>query len=382
MKIKKTNDGAAMEWRGDKIKILAKEKNVSLAKLAELTGVSRQTVNGWIKGQIPKGLHLISICKIFEIPPEYLFSESENSITIPVHRTRMRAKVTPVLQTHALNLAKEYEVFFRNDTESAVLPVARVRSGNSKDAKPIARDLRIIAGVDQDKPLNCRSTFKLLEKLGIKTIFRYFPESLKTYAFFTKIHDHRVVFVNNETNVLDLIFPLIHEAVHAIRDEKPVKDVYDADEESFCDEVANHTQFPDEYVQWVWKNMEGFEPGVQIDILKKFAKKHGHALFGLDRLIKSMHPRLELKVGGANTNLKKEFPSIGEILLSDKDPRKFVDRLRELSPLFVNSMTRQIETMTDRKASELLGIENVLDAATVKEELRMSKNRTPMVALA
>jgi predicted transcriptional regulator len=33
-----------MEWQGQKIRTLAKEKNISLTKLATLTGVSRQTV--------------------------------------------------------------------------------------------------------------------------------------------------------------------------------------------------------------------------------------------------------------------------------------------------------------------------------------------------
>ena len=56
--------------------------------------------------------------------------------------------------------------------------------------------------------------FHLLDQLGITTIFRFFPERVKDYAFYTRIHDHRVVFVNNSTNVLDLIFPVLHEAVN------------------------------------------------------------------------------------------------------------------------------------------------------------------------
>jgi len=359
-----------MEWQGEKIKILAKEKKISLAKLGMLTGVSRQTVNSWINGQIPKGLHLISICKIFEISPDSLFSDTDNSISLPVHRTRQAAKVTPAIQKDALKLAKEYALFFRNDTESAILPVARVQAKNSADAKAIAQDLRRIAGAKPGEPLGYEGTLKLLEKLGIKVIFRAFPQNIKAYAFFTKIHHHRVVFVNTTTNVLDLIFPLIHEAVHAIRDEKIIKDFYDADEENFCDEVANYTQFPDEYVLWVWKNIEGLKQSIQINLLKKFAEKYGHALFGLVKRIKMIHLEFNLKVGGANTNLKKRFPTIGDILHFEEDPRKFVDVLKTLSPLLINTLMRQLDSMTNRKIAEILGMDNVLDGLAVKNEFR------------
>jgi transcriptional regulator with XRE-family HTH domain len=359
-----------MEWQGEKIRTLAKEKNISLAKLAALTGVSRQTVNSWIKGQTPKGLHLISICRNFEIAPDYLFSDTDYSIAIPLHRTRQTAKVTPALQADALKLAKEYALLFRNDPESAILPVARVRTKNSADAKAIAENLRRISGVKQDEPIGYKDTFRLLEKLGIKVIFRYFPEKIKAYAFFTKIYSHRVIFVNNTTNVLDLIFPLIHEAVHAIRDERLIDDIYDTDEEGFCDEVANHTQFPDEYVHWVWEHLKSREPAIQINTLKTFSEKHGHALFGLAKRINSIYPEFNPKLGGANTNLKKRFPAIGDIIFQEKDPREFVNRLKNLSPLFVATLMRQIDSMTNRKVAEILAIDNIIDGDAIKRELQ------------
>jgi hypothetical protein len=69
-----------------------------------------------------------------------------------------------------------------------------------------------------------------MKKLGIKVIFRYFPETIKAYAFYTQICGHRVTFVNNHTNTLDLIFPFIHEAVHAIRDEIQRHEIFDQNE--------------------------------------------------------------------------------------------------------------------------------------------------------
>ena len=67
--------GNAMEWIGSKIKDLTTENNISIVKLALTAGVSRQTVNDWINGQIPKGNHLIFLCKFFKISPDYLFPQ-------------------------------------------------------------------------------------------------------------------------------------------------------------------------------------------------------------------------------------------------------------------------------------------------------------------
>ncbi len=363
-----------MEWRGGKIKDLAKESKISLVKLSELTGVTRQTVNGWVNGQIPKGAHLISLCKIFNVSPDYFFSDDDGSIAVPAHRTRRKAKVTPALQKDAFNLAKEYANFFRNDKNSIVLPVARVRTRDSEVVKKIANDLRNRSGIKGDDPLDYEHTFRLFENLGIKIVFRYFPEKLKAYAFFTKIYGHRVVFVNYSTNVLDLIFPLIHEAVHAIRDEKHVADVFDADEENFCDDVANHAQFPDEYVEWVYETIDGLGKGIQVNKLKGFAEKHGHSLFGLVKRIKSSYPDFNLKIGGADTNLKKKFPTVGDVLFRDGDPRIFVKMIKKLSPLFIDNLINQIDTITDRKLGEILGIESVLDVRMVRDEFKKMRN--------
>ena len=137
--------------------------------------------------------------------------------------------------------------------------------------------------------------------------------------FYTKIFGHRIVFVNNSTNVLDLIFPLIHEAVHAILDERYVPDVFDADEETFCDNVANLTQFPVEYVDWVHDIISGLSKAIQVNKLKGFAEKHGHSLYGLVKSIESLYPDFKLKIGGADTNLKKKFKTIGEVLYGNDD---------------------------------------------------------------
>jgi len=359
-----------MEWLGEKIKDLTKENNISIVKLAEKVGVSRQTVNDWIGGQVPKGNHLIKLCKTFNINPDFLFSKGfDESISVPVHRTRRTAKVTAKMQQDALDLAKEYDLLFRNDADSGILPVMRGQNRSEKTAKKVAKELRARAEIREDSPPAYEHVFTLMENLGIKIIFRNFPEKIKAYAFYTKIHGHRVVFVNTTTNVLDLIFPLLHEAIHAVRDECRVNDGFDEDEELFCDMVANYIQFPDEYVSIVYDFIKDLKTGIQVNKLKTFGKQYRHALFGIVKRIQYIDPDFNLKIGGADTNLKKEFYTIGEILFKNNEPREYVETVARFSSLFINTILYQIDGLTNRKLGEILGIESLMDAKAVKDEL-------------
>jgi hypothetical protein len=303
-----------------------------------------------------------------------LFSQGLNgSISVPVHRTRKRAKVTLNMQKDALDMAMEYDLLFRNAPEPGILPVMRGRSRSEETAKKVAKDLRVKACVSNDLPPDYIDTFTLMENLGIKIIFRNFPTKIKAYAFYTKIHDHRIVFVNNTTNVLDLIFPLLHEAVHAIRDEVSISDGFDEAEEIFCDLIANHVQFPDEYIKMVYDVIKDLDIPFQINKLKTFGAKYSHALFGIVKRIQSINPGFDLKIGGADTNLKKSFPTIGDILFGQNEPRDYVNTVKDLSPLFTNIILDQIDGLTNRKLGEVLGIENIMDAKIVKNEFTRLK---------
>lgn len=370
--------GGAMEWIGEKIRELIKENNTSIVNVAKKIGVSRQTVNDWIGGQAPKGTHLVALCKMFNTNPDYFFSKGfEGSISVPVHRTRKTAKVTSKMQKDALDLAKEYDLLFRNDSDTGILPVMRGQNRSEKTAIHAAKELRARADLNEDAPPGYKHVFKLMKNLGIKIIFRTFPKEIKAYAFYTKIHGHRVVFVNNETNVLDLIFPLLHEAVHAVRDEYRVNDGFDDEEELFCDMVANYVQFPDEYVGMVYNVIKDLDIPVQVNKLKTFGRQFSHALYGIVKRIKYMDPGFNLNIGGADTNLRKEFPTIGHILFSDKDPRNYANALDQLSPLFINIILTQIDGLTHRKIGEILGLENLIDTMEVKNELMRLKKGDP-----
>lgn len=360
-----------MPWSGANLKALAKEKGITLKKLSELLEVSRQTVTAWTKGKVPKGDHLIELSRILEINPGYFFYEDETlkTISVPMHRKRGVAKVTEKTEQDSYQLAKQYEKLFMEAPDPGLVQVLRVKRRDDRNARALALKLRGLSGIESHMPMEYKHTFRLMSLLNIVTIFRNFPSSVKGYAFYCRIDKHRVVFINNNTNILDLIFPLLHETIHAIRDEE--RDVIDDPvEEDFCDLVAGYIQFPSEYVQMVANTIINRRIGTQINLLKEFAENNGHSLFGIVQELKKINPTLDLNVGGADTNLKKSFPTIGNILFDVEDVREYIDWLKTLSPLFVEILKDQTENATPRKVAEWLGLESTLDGKQVVAELK------------
>ena len=133
--------------------------------------------------------------------------------------------------------------------------------------------------------------------------------------------------------------------------------------------MANYVQFPDEYVKMVYDVIKDLDTAIQINKLKTFGANYSHALFGIVKRIQSIDPGFNPNIGGADTNLKKGFSKIGEIIFKQNEPREFVNAIKELSPLFTQVILEQIDTLTTRKLGELLGVENIMDSKTVKDEL-------------
>ncbi|MCJ7681574.1 MAG: helix-turn-helix domain-containing protein [Candidatus Aminicenantes bacterium] len=359
-----------MEWNGKLLKSLANNRKISLQVIADHIGVSRQTVNDWIRGQIPKGNHLLMLCSLLDVDPDDFFRPNvEKHITLPLHRVRGAAKVTDTVEDQAMTLAKDYLNLFRNHKNTNVLPVIRSADSEPSDARTIAELLRAGPGIKSDFPLDMDSTFRLADYLGIYLIFKTFPPGIKSYAFYTNIEKHRVIFINKSTNVLDLIFPLLHEYIHAVRDDVVVGEYYEKEEERFCDLVANYVQFPEAYVELVYTAVQNLEPGSQVNMLKSFAARYRHSLVGIVEAIKLLDPAFDLDVYAANTNLKKEFSAVGDMFLNENDPAVYVNSLYHLNPGFLIVVKEQLDNLSDRRLAELLELPHVLDAKEVRQKI-------------
>jgi hypothetical protein len=93
------------------------------------------------------------------------------------------------------------------------------------------------------------------------------------------------------------------------------------------------------------------------------------------RVDQEQEPRLQEvgvtppRLGGANTNLKREFKSLEDRFFNESDPWKFVLTMQKLSPLFVAAVINQIKDLSSRKLGELFGIADYMDADSIGKEL-------------
>jgi len=364
--------GGRMSWNGSIIKERAGEMSKTLIDLSHAIGVSRQTVDSWIKGQIPRGQHLIKLCKELGISPDSFFiSEREALVSVPQHRTIRKRPVTPEMQAATKGMAEQYLNLFRAASDSSIVRVIRASRRDEENAKKIAAQLRSLSRISNDHPMDFEHAFVMLNELGIYTVFRPFPEEIrkKIYAFYSKICGQRVVFVNTDTNIIDLTFQLLHEAIHAIRDEDPEK-FDEKEEEDFCDLVANCIQFPDGYVEAVAQAVKGCPEGIAVNKLKDFAKKYKHSLFGISKRLEESGVPFNVPVAGAVANLKKTTYTVSEILFNDGDARRYIEQLRKLSPGFTELVANQAPDASLRKLGEWLGLDSSIDAKSVVGELQ------------
>lgn len=359
-----------MAWNGAKIKARLKELGITQQSIAKKMEISRVALNNWINGQIPKGIHLIKLCKELNVGADFFFEDYNiYEVSVPRHRTIRNINVTDDMHKGAVKLAMQFEKLFRNAPEPGMVPVLRVSNINNIEPSTLAENLRELSEIQENLPMSYKNTFLLLNKLGIVSIFKDFPPLLKTYAFYCRIHNHRIVFVNYLINVLDLIFPLLHESVHAIFDDNKIStnEIYDDEMEKFCDNVANYTQFPDGYVFTVMNELKGKSQAFQIKTLKYFSEKNHHSLYGLVKRLEQFGQSLPSRaIGGADTNLKRIFPTIGEVLFNSKDPFNFIQSLQELSPRIFNIIKEKMDYCTVRKFGEWLGLDNKMDSIEVK----------------
>ena len=120
----------------------------------------------------------------------------------------------------------------------------------------------------------------------------------------------------------------------------------------------------------VANTISGRRSNVQINLLKEFGRENHHSMFGIVEEIKKINPSFSLKIGGADTNLKKEFPAIGDVLFHSNDSRDYIELLGALSPLYIEILSRQINNATTRKMAEWLDLDNSLDGKQIVGELK------------
>jgi transcriptional regulator with XRE-family HTH domain/Zn-dependent peptidase ImmA (M78 family) len=355
-------EGKKMSWQGHYIKTLAKEKKLTLQSVADQVGVSRQALNSWAKGQVPKGGHLLRLCKSFGVSPETFFvSEIDSRIAVPMHRARKTAKLNDSMQGEARVLASSYELFFREASDPGLVQSLRIYKKTEDEVRKASLALRKLGGVENDAPMAFHHVFSLVEDLGVNIIFSNFHKNIKAYAFYTKINNHRVVFVNFETKIIDLIFAILHESIHSIRDESQAYDAsytYDKDEEDFCDLVASYAQLTDGYFSFVTDSIKELAKSAQLSQLAKFAKKYNHSMHAIKVRIEKFIPEFKHNVYPIETRVRKDSPTVRSHFFDAKDAREYIECWRNVSPVFISHVIEQSDKLSPRRICELISIDS------------------------
>lgn len=362
-----------MSWQGQHIKTLAKEKRLTLKSVADQVGVSRQALNDWSKGQIPKGGHLLRLCKTLGVAPDVFFaSERDSRIAVPMHRTRKTAKLNDSMQEEAKELAASYELFFRESSDPGLVQSLRIFKKTESEISKASATLRKLGGIENDAPMNFNHVFSLVKDLGVNIVFSDFHEKIKAYAFYTKINNHRVVFVDFKTKVFDLIFAILHESIHSIRDESNAYGetyIYDIEEEDFCDQIASRAQLTDGYFSFVLEAIKGLNTNTKLSQLAKFAAKNNHTMHAIQKRVGSELPDFGDNLYRVETNLRKSSPTVRERFFKAKDAREYIDLWKSVSPIYLEHVIEQSEKISPRRLCELLSIDSELDAVEAKAEL-------------
>lgn len=358
--------GGKMKWHGDRLKELCNEYGQSMSQIAADMAVSRPTLYSWFEEKVPRGHQLLKLCDKLDIQPEALFSEDDGQVSIPVHRTQSHVEVSAKHQDSSLAIAKDFEAFFKDIRQAELVPVIRTNSYDRAHIRSTADKLRILAGIADGDPCLLENAFQLLKALSCYVVLLPFPEDHSGYAFFSQIAGHRVVFVNRHANKLDLTFVLLHEAVHAAMDESAE---VSEDVETFCDQVASSVQFPPLYIELVSNLIHGVESREERRIIKQFATKNEHAIYGITKVLFPDNKTRKDAAARADENLRKHFPTIDDTLFRNDECSVFIQAYGELSELFLHLVTEQLPHLSERRVGELLGLESELDASQIKNRL-------------
>ncbi|NLX26176.1 MAG: helix-turn-helix transcriptional regulator [Lentisphaerae bacterium] len=354
-----------MKWDGNKLKSACEAQGFSVSGLAEALSVTRPTVYKWFEDQVPKGHHLLKLCGLLDVAPDSLFEQEESAVTVPVHRARSNARITNERRQRSHELAESYVPLFNDVRAVDVLSVIRTTGFDEENVQEAALKLRRLAEIPDKVPCSYKHAFHLLEKLGCYTIFVPLPDEIKSSAFFSKIHGHRVVFVNRYSNVLDLVFYLLHESVHAAFDEQEIS----AELETFCDSVASAVQFPAEYIHLTKELLESLPSTQQKRLIKKLAEENGHATYGLTKQLFPSDKSRHRSAAQTDCALRKKYPTLDELFFSKTESAHFLALYHQLSPQYLRLIASASGQFSARRIGELMGLESELDASLVKEEL-------------
>lgn len=113
---------------GDRIKELREEKQITQAELADMIGMTQDSISLWEKGRrIPNTLYLIPLCKIFNVTTDYLLGrESEYSENAADTQAQPRDELLLLQAYRTMSLGKKKALFNMLDLDEDVIQQKKI----------------------------------------------------------------------------------------------------------------------------------------------------------------------------------------------------------------------------------------------------------------
>ena len=113
---------------GDRIKELREEKQITQAELAEMIGMTQDSISLWEKGRrIPNTPYLISLCKIFNVTTDYLLGrEIENNDLATATSKHPRDELLLLQAYRAMSQGKKKALFNMLDLDEDVIQQKKI----------------------------------------------------------------------------------------------------------------------------------------------------------------------------------------------------------------------------------------------------------------
>lgn len=182
--------------------------------LGELTGVTRQTIAAWERGdREPSMQQVVKLCRILNVPIDVMLGLAEPSETVLLFRADAAEMLTPGLKQILTRKAFDYAEIERLTGALPNLPGSRpLTTFDARIVEQIAHEVRDWLGVE-DAPLG--DVLSLLEGKGLKIFLHKLPNAVSGFSAYTD-EIGGAIFVNAEHRTERQYFTALHELSHLI----------------------------------------------------------------------------------------------------------------------------------------------------------------------
>jgi len=182
--------------------------------LGELTGVTRQTIAAWERGdREPSMQQVVKLCRILNVPIDVMLGMAEPSETVLLFRADAAEMLTPGLKQILTRKAFDYAEIERLVGALPNLPGSRpMTTFDAHIVEQMAHEVRDWLGME-DAPLG--DVLSLLEGKGLKIFLHKLPNAVSGFSAYTD-EIGGAIFVNAEHRTERQYFTALHELSHLI----------------------------------------------------------------------------------------------------------------------------------------------------------------------